>query len=122
MTPQTILLAEDDPSLRGLIGRMLAAAGYVVLEARNGGEALDRCRQQGLDLVITDVSMPHVDGVSVVEHLAAQPSAPPVLVMSARPLDERLPPHTNFLRKPFTRDELLERVRGLTVRRTSCEP
>lgn len=115
MNAGTVLLAEDEPSLRGLIQRMLVGAGYEVLEARNGAEALEHCRSAEVDLVITDVHMPYLDGVSLVQQLAGQATAPLFLVMSARRLEGCLPPGVVFLRKPFTRDELLDHVRGLTL-------
>ena len=113
MNRPTVLLVEDEPALRTLIRRMLEAANYGVREARNGAEALGQCRAEGVDLVITDVCMPHFDGVSLVRHLARRPSAPLFLVISAREVPAELPAGAVFLRKPFARDELLAHVRLL---------
>ena len=116
MNTGTIMLVEDEPAQRGLIQRILVAAGYEVLEARNGAEALDNYRPDGIDLLITDVRMPCVDGVSLVQRLRAQGEEPRLLVISARPLPGDLPPDGAFLPKPFTREDLLEQVR-LLIRR-----
>lgn len=115
MTAGTILLVEDEPALRGLIQRMLVGAGYEVLEARNGAEALQQYQAGGVDVVLTDVHMPHVDGLSLVYQLWNRGNAPQLLVMSARRLESPLPPGAVFLRKPFTREELLDHVRVLTL-------
>lgn len=115
MNAGTVLVVEDEPALRGLIQRMLVGAGYEVLEARNGAEALRGYRPEGVDVVITDVHMPWVDGVSLVHQLWARGNAPRLLVMSARRLESPLPPGAVFLRKPFTREELLDHVRLLTL-------
>ena len=119
MSAATVLVAEDEPSLRALIRRLLVAAGYEVLEACNGAEALDICQSQRPDLVITDVCMPHFDGVSLIHHLSRQATAPLFLVMSAQELPALLPPGAVFLPKPFTRDALLEHVRIMAPHQTS---
>jgi CheY-like chemotaxis protein len=113
MKAPTILLADDEPALRGLIRRMLETAGYAVVEASNGVEALRHCRSQHVDLVITDVCMPYFDGMALVQHLSRLATAPFFLVISARDLPTELPPGAVFLHKPFTRDALLEHVRLL---------
>lgn len=113
MKAPTILLADDEPALRGLIRRLLEMAGYAVVEASNGVEALHYGRTQHVDLVITDVCMPHFDGIALLHHLSRRATAPFFLVISARDLPTELPPGAVFLPKPFTRDALLEHVRLL---------
>ncbi len=113
MNRPTVLIAEDEPSLRALIRRMLEGAGYSVIDASNGAEALDRCRSTRVELVITDVRMPYFDGISLVHHLAQLSRAPFFLVISARDLPGELPSGAVFLRKPFTRDALLRHVQLL---------
>ena len=68
---ETILLVEDDPPLRTLIRTILEKDGYYVIEARNGAEAADVAHEHRtpIDLVLTDVVMPHVDGFELVERL-----------------------------------------------------
>ena len=113
MERPTVLIVEDEPSLRTLIRRMLEAADYAVREACNGADALAQCRDAHVDLIITDVCMPHFDGVSLVRHLARKPSAPLFLVISAHDMPAELPEGAVFLRKPFARHELLAHVRLL---------
>jgi CheY-like chemotaxis protein len=114
MDAGTVLLVEDEPALRGLIRRMLVSAGYEVVEAKNGAEALGHYRRLSPDLVITDVRMPHVDGLSLLDRLWAQGETPRGVVMSACRLPRALPPGVVFLSKPFTRGELLDYVHLLT--------
>lgn len=115
MNTGTILLAEDEPALRGLIRRVLGAAGYEVIEARNGVEALDALRdrgEKGVDLIIADIHMPGMDGLSLVRRLRLQGCVAPLLVISARHLDTDLPTGSVFLSKPFTREDLVRAVRA----------
>ena len=64
-----ILVVDDSPSMRQLIGVTLRAAGYTVIETSDGQEALDYARKHAVDLVLTDVNMPHMDGITLVAHL-----------------------------------------------------
>jgi CheY-like chemotaxis protein len=122
---ETILLVEDDETLCVLARRILEARGYTVLEARNAEEALVLCaRYEGrIDLVVTDVVMPGMNGHMLVEHLAEQRPAVRVLLMSGYTDDALLrrgivDPRMGFMQKPFTPDALADKVRevlGSTV-------
>jgi two-component system cell cycle sensor histidine kinase/response regulator CckA len=116
----TILVAEDDDALRGLVTRVLWDQGFRTLEARHGGEALHLAELAApyLDLVVTDVIMPEVDGLELGRRLAQRWSSIPVLYISAYPPNDifsRGGPvkPSPFLQKPFTPDVLLQRVREL---------
>jgi CheY-like chemotaxis protein len=116
----TILVAEDDDALRGVITRILWDQGYRTLEARHGGEALHLVELTApyLDLVVTDVVMPELDGLELGRRLARRWSSIPVLYISAYPSNDifgRGAPKgsTPFLQKPFTPDLLLQAVRRL---------
>jgi CheY-like chemotaxis protein len=61
-----ILIIEDDPQFRAMLGQMLAQDGHQVTAAANGVEGLDRYRQQRPDLVITDILMPEKDGIELI--------------------------------------------------------
>lgn len=108
----TILVVEDDDGFRGLIVRILRALGYTVLDARDGRDALARYQIAGssIDLVLTDVAMPHVDGIELGRQLREQRQDLPLLYMSgysAETLGGRLPTNsTGFIRKPFTMDRV----------------
>jgi two-component system, cell cycle sensor histidine kinase and response regulator CckA len=79
---ETILLVEDDDAVRALSGRMLRAAGYTVVPARNGDEALAADLSRGVDLLLTDVIMPGMNGVQLAERLVDRHPHLPVLFAS----------------------------------------
>ncbi len=117
---ETILVVEDDPGVRDFVRHQLAQTGYQVLEARNGVEACLTATQQNLhvDLLLTDVVMPGMNGRELAQHLAVIKPNLRVLFMSGY-LDDicvnrGMDPHrTTFLQKPFTPDILLRTVRAL---------
>jgi chemosensory pili system protein ChpA (sensor histidine kinase/response regulator) len=111
---QTILIVEDDEDLRHLFRTALALAGYDVVEARDGLEALRWIDQSPPDLVILDLLLPRISGLVVQQEIAAQAvtrQIPIVVVtgstMSAEDLDVAC-----FLRKPISPDQLIETVRS----------
>lgn len=79
-----VLVVEDEPELRRLVRRSLVRVGHEVAEALNGRAALELVRQQQFDVVVSDVRMPDVGGMELVERLhAEQPDLPVVLVSGA---------------------------------------
>jgi two-component system cell cycle sensor histidine kinase/response regulator CckA len=115
---ETILLAEDDESLRALGARVLGALGYEVLVARTGGEALKIVAQHKgpIDLIATDVVMPEMNGSQLVEEVLQARPGIRVLFMSGYTDDEVMrrgviDGQTAFLQKPFTPDLLAHKVR-----------
>jgi CheY-like chemotaxis protein len=121
MTPKTILIVDDDPDVRFVLGAILNYDGYHVVEAANGEEAVDTARRLVPDLVIMDVHMPRLDGLRAAEILRAdeRTRAIPVLALTGELLDE--PDRAaraevvfdSRLRKPFVAAELKERIRGI---------
>jgi two-component system cell cycle sensor histidine kinase/response regulator CckA len=116
--PPAVLVVEDEDSLRAAIGRLLSQEGYVVLEARNGAEALEilaSANRPAVELVLTDLRMPVMDGRQLAAALARLRPTLPIVFMSgftAQLLDMRLvSPHLAFLPKPFRNEELLGTVR-----------
>ena len=111
----TILIIEDDATVRAVVRRHLEADGYRVLEAVDGHSGLDLIETHGgqLDLVLTDIDMPRIDGVTVAEVLAALRPLLGVICMSAGIAESRfveglaLRPQP-FLAKPFTRETLAQ--------------
>ncbi len=71
---KTILVAEDRDASRELICTVLTAAGYAVVEASDGREAIERAMDTRADLVILDLYMPHIDGFGVLQRLRAEES------------------------------------------------
>jgi two-component system cell cycle sensor histidine kinase/response regulator CckA len=126
--PVTVLIAEDEELVRELIARVLWAEGYRTLEARDGAEALHLAHLAGqhLDLVITDVVMPTVDGRELGRRLAVNYPTVPVLYISGYfegDVFNRDGPGSAapFLRKPFETDALLDKVRSLLASRATSD-
>ncbi len=117
---ETVLLVEDDFSLRSLIAEVLQLSGYTVLTAENGEHALDLVNQapEPIHLVISDVIMPGMRGTDLVREVHAIDPRIRLLLVSG--YDERVSELTQpfrdtnrYLQKPFTPDELLIKVRDL---------
>jgi CheY-like chemotaxis protein len=125
---ETILLVEDEPSVRTLVRDELRKLGYRVVEAKNGVEACLVATQQAgsLDLLLTDVVMPGMGGRELAQHLSVIKPDLRVLFMSGYTddvgimggQDEGL---TSFLPKPFTPEVLAGAVRDLLDARTRAE-
>lgn len=116
-----VLVAEDDPGLRSVLGRGLREGGYVVDEVANGQEALDYLRAYEYEVVVLDWRMPLVSGLEVIEQMRHSGSLVPVLMLTARddPADRVAGLDRgadDYLVKPFDFDELLARLRALQRR------
>lgn len=114
----TILVVDDEAAVRSSIRRMLTWKGYIVLEAPHGAEALRLLEQSPgrVDLILTDLVMPELDGRGLIAAVRRRPDAPAVVAMSgfdreAAMRGEPLPPDVPFLQKPFTSDQLFGTVR-----------
>jgi two-component system chemotaxis response regulator CheY len=111
---KTILAVDDSPSMRRMLGVTLRAAGYEVIEATDGDEALDYARQHRVDLVLTDVNMPRMDGIKLVSELRALPDyrLTPLLLLTTESSPDRKAAGkragaTGWMVKPFDPDQLL---------------
>jgi CheY-like chemotaxis protein len=117
-----VLLVDDDQLVRTSISRMLVAQDYRVLEASDGEQALNiwQRHRSEIDLLVTDISMPGMSGIDLVDRLATQAEQLKALYISGYPelLDtqdtERRP--VPFLQKPFTREQLSNKLRALLNR------
>jgi CheY-like chemotaxis protein len=115
---KTILVVEDAEDIRKMVCAMLTQSGYGVREAGNGREALCLLESypDGIDLVLTDLIMPQMDGADLARHLAQIRPALPVLFMSGYcddPVVKALERNSSgFLPKPFTAHALLEKVQS----------
>ncbi len=117
---ETVLLAEDDPAVRAMTAEVLRERGYLVLEARDGVEALAalRAHARPVDIVVTDVAMPRMDGRRLADAVRASAPATKVLFLSGH-VDEAVSRHGvdpsggALLAKPFRPEVLLERIRSL---------
>ncbi|MEO5511567.1 MAG: PAS domain S-box protein [Longimicrobiales bacterium] len=115
---ETVLLVEDEPSVRELAKRILDLHGYSVITAANGQEALDRLveRGTGVDLVLSDCVMPVMDGPDLADRLAISNPGTRVLLMSGYAEDMvmrqgELGEGRAFIPKPFSPNQLLLKVR-----------
>lgn len=106
-----ILVVEDELDLRHLVTEALIEAGYHVRSVADGVEALDAIAQEEPDLVLTDVTMPRLDGCSLAGRLIQAGSRFPVVLMSGA-LRESPLATVRLVRKPFDIDELLATVAG----------
>ena len=113
----TILLVEDEPAVRDVAAAMLEEFGFHVIKASSGSEALEIHERHGAEiaLVLTDLMMPGMDGVALVENLAARDPSVRVLVVTGHPLDEasrrRISPAcVGWLQKPVVMDQLMAAV------------
>ena len=116
---ETILLVEDEPAVRQLFSQALMRAGYRVHEARNGNEAMRLFEQHGdsVDLVLTDMRMPFMGGADLARELRSRRQTLKLLCISGYPGGTDLEFSDDFLAKPFSRDELLAKVREVLDRR-----
>jgi CheY-like chemotaxis protein len=121
---ETVLLVEDDPSVWKLMREMLHRAGYEVIEAANGAEALLACERSsaGIALMITDLVMPGINGWELAKRLAPLRPEMKVLYMSgysnhAALASGVLDRHEFFIQKPFTPGALAEKIRRVLDQR-----
>src|SRR6201995_1204062 len=113
-----ILAVDDSPSMRQMVGVTLKSAGYEVLEACDGQEALNMAKEQAaVDLVITDVNMPNMDGITLVRELRLLPHfrGVPLLVLTTEATEKKKQEGkaagaTGWIVKPFDPQRLLSAV------------
>jgi serine/threonine-protein kinase PpkA len=124
----TILIVEDDDAIRNNITRLLKLEGYDIVSAINGREGLQRALEARPDVVISDISMPEMDGFELLEKIRADKTLGATSVMLLTALDDRASMRRgmtagadDYLAKPFTRVELLEALQGLLKKRGRIE-
>jgi two-component system chemotaxis response regulator CheY len=120
--PKTILAVDDSASMRQMIAVTLREAGYEVVEAADGAEALEYARKHRVDLVLADVNMPNIDGIMLIAQLRTLPAyrLTPLLLLTTESSQERKQQGkqagaTGWMLKPFNPTQLLatlERVLG----------
>jgi two-component system chemotaxis response regulator CheY len=113
--PKTALIVDDSISMRQMVGFTLRQAGFTILEGSNGAEALERLGTQRVNLVITDLNMPVMDGIEFIRQLRATPNGKftPVLMLTTESQAEKKQQGksagaTGWIVKPFHPERLLE--------------
>ena len=114
-----ILIADDDPDILALVSFRLERAGYEVVQARNGEEAVQVALARRPDLAVIDVMMPRVDGYEATRQLRQQEetSRMPIILLTARVQEEDIARGfdagaDDYVRKPFSPQELGSRVQA----------
>lgn len=118
-----VLVAEDEPDILGLIKYSLEYAGFQVLQATNGEDAVKQASEALPDLILLDVRMPKMDGYKACEKLKAQSSTKdiPIVFLSARGQETEIRRGLKlgaeeYILKPFAPDELYRRVTAILDR------
>lgn len=112
-----ILIAEDEPQISAFVERGLRNAGYETVIADDGPPALEAIRSGSIDLALLDIGLPSLDGLEVLRQVRREGIAVPIIMLTARTSSrdtvEGLESGANdYIRKPFTFEELLARVRS----------
>jgi two-component system chemotaxis response regulator CheY len=119
--PKTILLVDDSRPIRQQVGTVLRATGYQTVEAENGADALITLSSRPkFALIISDVNMPHMNGIDMLKAIRQRNLAPgvPILMLTTEGLhalveDARVAGATGWMRKPFKPDNLIAAVNKL---------
>ncbi len=112
-----VLTVDDSKTMRDMVSFTLKGAGFEVVEAEDGVKALSVLERTNVDLVITDINMPNMDGVTLVKQLRAKPShkSTPILILTTEGGEDkkaagRAAGATGWIVKPFAPDKLLQVV------------
>lgn len=112
-----ILAVDDSPSMRKMVSFTLKEAGHNVVTAENGQQGLEAAKAEKADLVLTDINMPTMDGISLVKALRELPDYAhvPILVLTTesganKKMEGKTVGATGWLVKPFNPEKLLEVV------------
>ncbi|NMC70012.1 MAG: sigma-54-dependent Fis family transcriptional regulator [Myxococcales bacterium] len=111
-----VLVVDDEPGVRYTLRAILEDQGWTVEEAADGLEALDRIRRGGVDLVLTDLRMPRLDGMQLLAELSSLPAAPRAVVITAHGSERHAVEAMkhgalDYFAKPFDADEIVRVVR-----------
>ncbi|HET8765609.1 MAG TPA: response regulator [Rhodanobacter sp.] len=129
-----VMVVDDSPSIRAVLGKMLSQDGYVVIKAGNGAEAMEMARRERPGLIFLDIVMPGMSGFEVLRtlrHEAATHATPIVMISGNVQATEQFYVQRygadDFMKKPFGREEVFERIQQLVLagklpRRAAGEP
>jgi DNA-binding response OmpR family regulator len=121
MNETSILVVEDEPSIREVVTLYLKRAGYQVTSAEDGTTAMRLLREELPDLVVLDLMLPGVDGYEITQWLRAQSEIPIIMLTARREVTDRIAGlemgADDYIVKPFSPQEIVSRVRAV-LRRT----
>jgi two-component system response regulator MprA len=123
---ERVLVVDDDPPLQRMLARSLTAEGFEVTVAPDGGAALLAAERSAPDVIVLDLALPAIDGLSVCRRLRAKGLPTPILMLTARDaVSDRVAGleagADDYLVKPFAIQELIARLRALTRRRKQSD-
>jgi len=114
----TILAVDDSASMRQMVSFTLKGAGYNVVEAVDGVDALNKAKAQAFDCIVTDVNMPNKDGITLIKELRALPDykfTPMLMLTTESGMDKKQQGKdagaTGWIVKPFNPDQLLKTIK-----------
>ena len=115
--PKTVLVVDDSTSMRQMVSFTMKEAGFDVIEGSNGQEAIARVQGKSVNLVITDLNMPVMDGMTMIRQLRAKPEFKftPILMLTTesqqeKKLEGKAAGATGWIVKPFNPEQLLQVV------------
>jgi CheY-like chemotaxis protein len=123
---RTILVVEDDARARKNISAFLGEKGYEIDEANDGVEALDKLNLRRFDLVLSDIVMPRMDGLALIEHVCSSWPQTHIIAMtayfqSAADRQFLVPGAEDFIRKPIALNDLLSKIQRVLQPRNAAE-
>ena len=119
MEPEfSVLVVDDNESIREVLAVILSGSGYRCESVKNGVEAMQRVRQSRFDAVVTDLEMPEMDGIALTREIRQQFSSLPVMVMTGHSDEEHRETAfragaREFLSKPFDIPDLIRKLHGM---------
>jgi two-component system, chemotaxis family, chemotaxis protein CheY len=115
---KTILSVDDSASVRQMVKLTLSGAGYDVIQANDGAEGLAKAKEKAVDLVVTDLNMPNMNGLALIRELRKLPTyqGTPILFLTtesdaALKAEAKSAGATGWITKPFQQDQLLSVVK-----------
>ncbi len=120
---KSILIVDDSPSLRQMVAMTLEEAGYAVMQGENGKDALGKLGNQRVDLIITDLNMPVMDGIAFIKQIRTRVESKftPILMLTTesaaeKKVEGKSAGATAWIVKPFERAKLLQAVDRLFLK------
>jgi|SRR5208337_671914 len=114
---KTVLIVDDSASMRQLVGFALKSAGYEVLSAVHGKDALDKVNSTKVEMVVTDLNMPEMDGIELIKQLRAKPASKftPIVMLTTESQETKKQEGkqagaSGWLVKPFNPEQLIETI------------